>query len=138
ATTVGSVPVTATVNGEAITSALPSITVTRAVPKVTETASGGTYNGLPYGVTAASVTGNSDTTLASFGDPTLSYLYYAGTAVAGVGSATPPKDVGAYTVVAHWTDGNSPYAGTDSAPAPFFITQAPLTVTGVTADNKLY
>jgi hypothetical protein len=103
-------------------------------PVVSETVAGGVYNGLPFAVTAASVTGNDNQTLASFGASTLSYTYYTGTTVAGNGSASAPVAAGTYTVVAHWASDNLNYANADSTPATFNITPAPITVV---ADNEV-
>lgn len=107
------------------------------IPFVTVTAPGGVYNGLPRGVTAASVLGTGNTVLASFGDPSLSYTYYVGATVNGAGIVTAPKGTGVYTVVAHWTSNNPNYTDADSLPVTFFIAPAPLVVTGITA-NKVY
>ena len=61
-----------------------SFTITPAAPTVSVTDAGGTYSTDPFPATAASVTGvGTDGTIASFGDPTLSYsYYYVGTQVA--------------------------------------------------------
>ena len=53
--------------------------IAKATPTVTVTDNGGTYNGTAFPVTAASVVGVGNTTIASFGSSTLSYSYYAGT-----------------------------------------------------------
>jgi hypothetical protein len=108
------------------------------LPVVSVTALGGVYNGLPHPVTGASVTGIGNVTLATFGDPSLSYSYYAGATVSGTGSASAPINAGTYTVVAHWASNNPKYVNTDGAPATFTITPAPLTVTGITANDKVY
>jgi hypothetical protein len=100
-----------------------------ASPTITVTAPGGVYNGLPYAVTAAVVTGADNTVLASLGDPSLSYKYYVGTTISDAGSANVPQDAGTYTVVAHWTSDNSAYASADSAPTTFSITPAALIIT---------
>jgi hypothetical protein len=124
-----------------------SFTIAQATPTVTVTDNGGTYSGSPYAATAASVTGvGGEGTLASFGDSTLSYTYYAGTltTAAQVSAATPlpgaPINVGSYTVVAHYTSDNPNYTNADSSPVNFAITRpsASITVTpySVTYDGK--
>jgi hypothetical protein len=130
-TAVGPVAISASLDAQTITSSLPTIIVTAATPVVSATIAGGVYNGAPYAVTAASVTGLGGSILGSFGDPSLSYTYYVGNAASGTATATAPKDAGTYTVVAHWTSNNPEYASADSAPATFSITPAPLTVTAV-------
>jgi hypothetical protein len=103
-------------------------------PTITsETVTGGPYNGEPYAVTAALAQGTDNKILADFGDPSLSYTYYAGTTVSGTGSATPPVDVGTFTVVSHWTSNNSDFLGSDSLPATFTIAPAAISVS---AENK--
>src|SRR5262249_19870758 len=86
-----------------------------------------------------------NTTLASFGDASLSYAYYAGTLTAGqVASATPlagaPTDAGAYTVVAQFTSNVTSYSDAVSAPVHFSIGQASaiISITGasVTYDGN--
>ena len=108
-----------------------TFTITKAAPTVTVTDAGGTYNGLPYAVTNADVTGvPSDGAIASFGDPSLSYTYYAepaNTALAGA-----PTNAGTYAVVATFA-GNSNYAATSSAPVDFTIGKATPMVTATDA-----
>jgi hypothetical protein len=108
------------------------------VPAVTVAITGGAYNGLARGATAAAVTATGNVNLASLGDSSLSISYYAGATASGVASATPPKDAGTYTAVAHWTSNNPNYASADSSPATFVITPLPVTVTGITAKDKVY
>jgi hypothetical protein len=107
-------------------------------PIVSITITGGAYNGLPYSVANAQVTGIGNSNLASFGDPTLTYSYYAGTTASGAGSATAPTNAGTYTVVGHWTSNNALYTSADSPPATFTITPIALTVTGIVVNNKVY
>jgi N-acetylneuraminic acid mutarotase len=132
ATAGGTNTIIATLNGKTLTSTAPTITVTAAIPTVTVADAGGVYNGLPYGVTAASVTGNGST-LASLGSTSLSYAYFTGTLASGIGSPTAPTNAGTYTVVAHWTSTNLSFAGADSTPVTFVVTPAPITLT---ADTK--
>jgi hypothetical protein len=114
------------------------IVLSQPLPIVTVTVAGGVYNGLPHAVTGAAVTGISNVTLASFGDPSLSYAYYAGGTASGIPSASAPTSAGTYTVVAHWTSNNPSYTSADSAPVTFTITPLPVTVTGITANTKMY
>jgi hypothetical protein len=92
------------------------------VPTVHVTDAGGTYSGKPFAVTAASVIGKDGTTIASFGSPLLSYLYFKGT--------TPlpgaPSAAGSYTVVAHFA-GNAKQGSLYSAPVSFVIKPAAIT-----------
>jgi hypothetical protein len=125
-------------NVQFVMSSHGEIVLSQPAPTVTVTVAGGVYNGAPHAVTAASVTGNANTVLASFGDPSLSYTYYVGATASGTGSASAPINAGTYTVVAHWTSNNPNYVSADSAPATFVITPAPLSVTGITANNKVY
>ena len=54
------------------------------------TLAGGTYNSSPFAVTNAVVSNSANQTIASFGNPSLSYDYYAGTLnAAQAASATP-------------------------------------------------
>ena len=55
-----------------------AVVIAKATPTVNVTDNGGTYNGAAFPVTAASVVGVGNTTIASFG-ASLSYRYYAGT-----------------------------------------------------------
>ena len=103
-----------------------TFTISKATPTVTVTDTGRVYNGSPYAVTNAYVTGvPSDGTIASFGDSSLSYTYYtepANTAITGA-----PTNAGTYAVVATFA-GNSNYAAASSAPADFTISKATPTV----------
>jgi hypothetical protein len=97
-----------------------AFTIQQATPAVSVSDAGGTYNGLPYPATAASVSGvGGDGTIASFGDASLSYTYYQN------GSPLPgaPVNAGTYTVVAHYA-GSANYLPADSDPAPFTIARA--------------
>ncbi len=116
-------------------SVLLNTSVGLAVPTVSVTDNGGPYDGSAFAATNATVTGlPPDGVIANFGDASLSYTYYLG--------ATPlggaPRDPGSYTVVAHYTSNNPSYASTDSAPVAFTISPATLTVTGITANDKVY
>jgi YD repeat-containing protein/VCBS repeat-containing protein len=120
----------------AVSSGTADLIVNRATPAVAVTDKGDTYNGSAFAVTAATVTGvPADGTLASFGDAALSYRYYPiaadGTLGALLGGA--PVHTGSYAVVAHFTSNNLNYTDADSAPVPFTITPAPLTIK---ADDK--
>jgi len=120
-----------------------TLTVQPATPTVTVTAAGGIGNGSPEGVSAATVTGPNGITVVAFGDPSLSYTYYAGafTSAAQLAGQTPlpaaPSVLGAYTVVAHWTNtaGNPNYTNADSAPFTFTIQKAPSLVVDTTLDE---
>jgi predicted outer membrane repeat protein len=128
------------------TTAPATLTVTPATPTVTVTAAGGAFEGASLGVAAVSVTGVNGQTLADLGDPSLSYTYYAGTFTSAgqLANQSPlpgaPAALGAYTVVAQFTDatwtGADPQDYTDaaSAPTPFSITEVPSLVVNTTAD----
>ena len=89
------------------------------------TDAGGTYSTDPFPATDASVTGvGTDGTIASFGDPTLSYSYYSGTTLL----AGAPTAAGAYTVVANYTSNNPNYTNADSSAVSFTIAPAAPTV----------
>lgn len=105
-----------------------------AAPTVSVTAGGGGYNGEAFPATDATVTGVApDGTLASFEDASLSYSYYTGaTLLDGA-----PRNVGNYTVVAHYTSDNPDYRNADSEPVAFSITARAITVTAV-ANTKDY
>ena len=63
----------------AVTSQTATGTITPAAPTVSVTDAGGPYNTDPYPATDASATGvGTDGTIASFGNPSLSYSYYSG------------------------------------------------------------
>ncbi len=127
----GTHTITAAYSGDAnfiAGTAVFSQTVDKVLPTVGVTAAGGVYNDAAYGVTDATVTGVGGVTLASFGDPSLSYTYYVGSSATGNGSANAPKDAGTYTVVAHWTSDNADYTDADSSPATFTITLRALVV----------
>src|SRR5208337_2989910 len=80
--------------------------ITPATPTVSVTDAGGTYSTDPYPAKDASVTGvGTDGKLASFGDPTLSYSYYSGTALL----PGAPTAAGADTGVAHDASNNPNY-----------------------------
>ncbi len=129
ALSLGSHSITASYGGDAnfLTSVSSAMTQTvgQATPTVSVTDGGGTYNTDPYSATDASVTGvGRDGTIASFGDPTLSYSYYRGaTLLAGA-----PTAAGAYTVVAHYTSDNANYTNADSSAVPFTIAKADASV----------
>lgn len=109
-------------------------TISKAIPTVTVIDAGGNYTGSPFPATSASVLGvGSDGTIASFGDPALSYLYYQN------GALLPgaPTDVGTYTVVAHFA-GNTNYNSADSAPVTFNVNPAPLTITPTAGQYMAY
>ncbi len=103
-------------------------------PTVIVTDSGGVYNGSPFTVTDALVTGVApDDVIAQFGDASLSYTYFLGTTpLSGA-----PKNLGDYTVVAHYTSDNPAYTDADSPPVAFTVTPASLTAS-VTVGNKVY
>ena len=96
-----------------------ALTVIRATPTVTVVDAGGPYTGSPYAVTNAYVTGiPADGTIAAFGDPSLSYTYYAepaNTAIAGA-----PTDPGTYAVVGTFS-GNRNYVPAASSAVDFTI-----------------
>ncbi len=99
--------------------------ITAATPTVSVTDAGGTYSTDPFPATGASVTGvGTDGTIASFGDPSLSYSYYSGaTLLTGA-----PTAAGSYTVVAHYTSDNANYTNADSSPVSFTIAKADASV----------
>ena len=65
-----------------------------------------------------------DGTIASFGDPSLSYSYYSGTTLL----AGAPTAAGAYTVVANYTSDNPNYTDADSSAVSFTIAKADASV----------
>ncbi len=108
-------------------------------PTVSVTDHGGPYNGSPYPVTAASVVGLNNTVIASKGDASLAYKYYAGTLTSiQAASATPlpggaPTSAGNYTVVGVFTSNVAGYSNAVSDADHFSITpvQAKVSITGV-------
>ena len=127
-------------------SADPAITpgvlaaVSQAVPTLTVTHAGGTYNGSGLAATAtvAGVVSGVDTTP----EPSLegvspTFTYYVGSTPVGSGSPTVPSAAGDYTVVASFA-GSADYTAAQSSTVPLVIAKAPLTVSGVTANNKVY
>jgi uncharacterized repeat protein (TIGR01451 family) len=95
-------------------------------PTVSVTRASGTYNGSPFAITDATVTGTpADGVIARCGDPTLSYTYYSG----GTPLGGAPTHAGTYSVVAHYSSNNPNYTNADSAPSTFTIWPAPLTIT---------
>ena len=108
-----------------VTDTSETLTVSQATPTVSVTDAGGTYSTDPFPATDASVTGvGTDGTIASFGDPTLSYSYYSGTTLL----AGAPTAAGAYTVVANYTSNNPNYTNADSSAVSFTIAPATPTV----------
>ena len=102
-----------------------SFTIGQATPTVSVTDAGGTYNTDPFPATGVTVTGvGTDGTIASFGDPSLSYSYYSGTTLL----AGAPTAAGAYTVVANYTSDNANYTNASSSAVSFTIGQATPTV----------
>ena len=81
----------------------------KATPTVSVTDAGGTYNASAFAATGATVTGV-DSTIASFGNSSLSYTYYDVSTSTSLGS-TAPTNAGSYTVVAT-------YAGSAITPRP--------------------
>jgi sugar lactone lactonase YvrE len=65
------------------------------------------------------------------GDATVSgslvITYYVGSTASGGGSATPPTNLGTYTVVASFTSADSNYANASSSPLTFIISPAATT-----------
>ncbi len=116
-------------------SGLADFTIGQATPTVSVTDVGGTYNTSAFPATDATVTGvGTDGTIAAFGDPSLSYTYYAGSyaTVAALEAADPsalgsaPVAAGSYTVMATYA-GNANYTSASSV-ADFTIGQATPTV----------
>jgi len=117
----GRVDLATTTSGSHAVSVLLNTSEKLATPTVNVTISGGAYTGQPFAVTDARVTGlPPDGQLATFGDATLSYTYYA----QGVPLSGPPINVGDYWVIAHYTSDNPDYADADSLPVSFSITAA--------------
>ena len=115
-----------------------AVVIAKATPTVNVTDSGGVYSGNPFSVTAASVVGVMNTTIASFGSSSLSFKYYAGTLSASqIATATAlpgaPVYPGSYTVVGTFTSNSSSYNNAISTPVHFSITQAQaiVSITGV-------
>jgi hypothetical protein len=110
-------------------------------PTVNVTANDGPYTGNPYTVSAVSVIGKSNTTIASLTvDPgTLSYTFYKGTGTSGTNlGSNAPTDAGTYTVVVHYTsDNTSRYTNADSTPTSFSITTVPAKIS-ITGSSPTY
>ncbi len=104
-----------------------TIDVDKAVPSLNVSAPGGVYDGNPF---PASVTidgiGNSPGTGLEGVTPLLAYYDGSNTSGASLG-ATPPTDVGTYTVEANFA-GSADYAPTQSAPATFTIGRSSTTI----------
>ena len=106
------------------------------------TIASGEYTGHRFEVTQVTLANPSGGTIATFGDPGLSYVYYAGTLSNGeLAGATPlvssPKEVGHYTVVVYFDSDIPGYRDTVSQPVPFEITPATLTIIA-NNDSKVY
>ena len=106
-----------------------AVVIAKATPTVNITDNGGVYNGTSVPVTAASVVGVMNTTIAAFGSPALSYKYYAGTLSASqIATATAlpgaPVYAGSYTVVGTFTSNQASYNSAVSTPVHFSIMQA--------------
>ncbi len=142
----GSYTVMATYAGNANytpASGVADFTIGQATPTVSVTDAGGTYSTSVFPATDATVTGvGTDGTIAAFGDPSLSYTYYAGSyaTVAALEAASPsalgsaPLAVGSYTVMATYA-GNANYTSASSV-ADFTIGQATPTVTVTDASGS--
>ena len=100
-------------------------TITAREVKVTIISKGGTYGSVV--AAAAKLTGAVD------GDNVPVTLTYTGN---NYSSATVPVNVGSYTVTA--SIANSNYTLTENTTANFVITPKPVTVTGITANDKVY
>ena len=100
-------------------------TITAREVKVTIISKGGTYGSVV--AAAAKLTGAVD------GDSVPVTLTYTGN---NYSSATVPVNVGSYTVTA--SIANSNYTLTGNTTADFVITPKPVTVTGITANDKVY
>lgn len=101
-------------------------TIDKATPTITPTIGTYTYTGLEQGPNSA--------TTVSTGVKTYSY---SGISPAYGPSATQPTLAGNYTVTASVAS-TSNYNTASSTATAFSIAQAPLTITGITADNKTY
>ncbi|WP_406696632.1 YDG domain-containing protein [Singulisphaera sp. Ch08] len=126
------------------TSVSTTADINQAIPTVSVTNNGGTYGGSVFAATAATVAGVDSTTLASFGDPSLTYHYYAGilTTSSQIAAATElsggaPRNAGLYTVVAHFASANANYTSADSEPVSFMIAARAVTITA-DAKSKTY
>ena len=110
-----------------------TFSITVATPTMTALDAGGVYTSNKFPA-SATVTGvGSDGTIASSPNAAITFTYYVGTGTGGTNlGATAPKNVGAYTVVAHYS-GSSNYSSADSSPVTFSITVATPTVTAVDA-----
>jgi hypothetical protein len=121
-------------------SAPVTFSVGQATPVVVASDAGGTYNGNPFAATATATGIGGASVSGSF-----TFTYYVGSTVNGNGSATPPTNVGTYTVVAAFSSSNPNYANTQSGPDTFTITQAHTTTalassasSSVTAQNVTF
>jgi hypothetical protein len=98
------------------------------------------YTGDAFSVSAVSVIGTNNTTIASLtvDSGTLSYTYYMGSGTSGTNLGNnPPKDAGAYTVEVHYISDNASYTNADSTPTSFTITPVPAKIT-ITGSNPTY
>ena len=119
-------------NYTSASSSAVSFTIGQATPTVSVTDAGGTYNTDPFPATGATVTGvGTDGTIASFGDPSLSYSYYSGTTLL----AGAPTAAGSYTVVANYTSNNPNYTNAHSSPLSFRVSQANTTTALTSGTN---
>ena len=107
----------------------PQIVVAKATPTVSVTWSGWTYDGTPHAANGL---------VSGIGTPT--FTYYAAASVAQISDANKlsgaPKDAGTYTVLASYAGGTNYNPASNSA--TITISPAPLTASGITANNKVY
>ena len=96
-------------------------------PTVTATDASGPYTGAPFQASGATVGADEQTAVSG----SLTFTYYVGSTASGTGSATPPQNVGTYTVVAHFASSDNNYASADSQPTTFTITPVAPTVSVV-------
>jgi Ca2+-binding RTX toxin-like protein len=119
-------------------SAQTTFTITQATPTVNVSDSGGVYNQDPYAATATvtGISGKAGSSLEGVGI-TLDYkeLDASGNVIGDLGSQAPTS-VGYYEVIASYA-GSTDYASASQS-VTFNITPATLTVSGITAGNKVY
>jgi hypothetical protein len=119
-----------TADGISMLTSADQFTYVAGPPILTVTDAGGVYNGQPFSASATATTAGGASVAGSF-----AFTY---TDSHNNSSSVAPTNAGAYTVVVQFTSSDSSYTNAQSAPVSFTITPATLTVTGITAGNKVY
>ena len=111
----------------ATASSTSTIDVAKAAPTLSVSAPGGNYNGTPFPASVR-IEGIANSSATALEGVTPLVAYYEGPSTSGTSlGATPPTDVGTYTVVASFA-GAADYNPTQSAPVTFTIGRSSTTI----------